>query len=503
MKLRTGIVVLVAALLIIAGCGKDNGTDPETSLKISGTVTFTGEWPQDAADVRVVAGMDFPIQNFDDLVMSDAIASEGSVSFSLEVESGTYDFVGVIWKPANGEWNLAGICGIYTMDSEFGAPAGVTVDSDNPTAEGIDISVNRSRAKSAQNAEIIGNINLQGAWPDGYVSAVVVSSAKDLIAEDFDLLDLNMGTAVDQSETSKAYVVPSPPGTIKSIGILFLNAEGIIATDALYFSQNNGGLIIEDVEVATNASVVGPDFNMTLGSVTSAIQGTVNFIGDWPETAEEVRLITATVYPPAIEELIIGEEIQPDVDTHKYTFYLPPDTYKLVGVAWRAEGTNWDVMSICGAYFVGEDSLAPGEIEIPSDDTIIKDINIVVDRSKARKATETYIQGNVAFNGDWPEGITEARVIATTRFQIFPTVIPTMLDLAFGASIPAGTTSFNYNLKAFPGTFAAIGVIFLKADEQLNINDILYSLDVGGLSLDPFAVEENTVATGPDFNVQF
>ena len=43
---------------------------------------------------------------------------------------------------------------------------------------------------------------------------------------------------------------------------------------------------------------------------------------------------------------------------------LRADTYTLVGVAWRAQGTNWDLLSICGVYFAGNDTLAPGKVVI-------------------------------------------------------------------------------------------------------------------------------------------
>ena len=134
---------------------------------------------------------------------------------------------------------------------------------------------------------------------------------------------------------------------------------------------------------------------------------------------------------------------------------------------------------------------------------MIQDINIVVNRSKARKITETYIEGDITFDGTWPSGVTEARVIATTKFQVFPPILPTMLDLAFSDPIPAGSTTASYKMRAFPGTFAAIGVIFIKEGQLLTINDILYSLDVGGLSLEPFDVAENSVVSGRDFNIQF
>jgi hypothetical protein len=503
MKVKISIFSLLIIGLFVLSCKNDSGVEPTPKPKIEGTVTFSGNWPEAADDVRIVIGTDFPIKRFDDLKMSKSIGSDGDINYSIEVEKGSYKFIGVAWKPQTGVWGLASICGVYSADTDFLAPAPVTVSDDGQVVSGINMAVDRSRAKKLTAARVVGSVDLQGAWPDSYASAVVITSGKDLIAESFDLLDFNMGTALERGQTSADYTVDTPAGTNRTIGVVFLDSDGKVTQEAVYFSQNNGGLKVQDQNVTDNQTVDGPDFNIKMGSVTSGIQGTVSFTGSWPAKAEEVRLIAATIFPPAIEELIIGEEISPDASNHKYTFYLEPAAYKLIGVAWRAEGTDWDIVSICGAYFAGEDSLAPSEVVVPDENTIVKDINIVVRRSRARKATETYIQGNVTFTGTWPTGITEARVIATTKFQIFPTILPTMLDLALSDPITPGITSTQYTLKAFPGTFAAVGVIFLKADQPLSIDDILYSLDVGGLSINPFVVPENSTVAGPNFDIKF
>jgi hypothetical protein len=500
----TFIFSLIAAGLILIRCSSDdNPVEPEKKSKIEGTISFSGQWSETPEEIRVAVAENFPIKNFNDLILGSPLEDNGNADYSLEIDNGFYKFVGVVWKPQGGDWGLASICGVYTNDQDFQTPEGVSLSSEGQTVSGIDISVDRAKGKVLDGAKITGTVSLQGAWPDEYASAVIISSKKDMISEQFDLLDLNMGTALDRGESAAAYEIDTPADTVRTIAVAFLDINGKLTEDAVYFAQNNGGLVLNEQIINSNQAVNGPNFEVSLGSVTSAVKGTINFTGSWPAEAEEVRLITATTYPPAIEELIIGEEISPDVSSHKYTFYLEPDTYKLMGVAWRAKGTEWDIMSICGAYFAGEDSLAPSDVVIPDENSIIEDINIVVNRSKARKVSETYIQGSVDFNGAWPEQFTEARVVATTKFQIFPTELPTMLDLAFSPTIEVGSTSVDYNIKAFPGTFAAIGVIFLNEEQTLTIDDILYSLDVGGLSIEPFDVAENATVNGPDFTIEF
>ncbi|MBN1466876.1 hypothetical protein JXA02_14070 [candidate division KSB1 bacterium] len=488
--------------LFLLHCGKDSGVEPMPKGKIEGAISFSGAWPETVAEVEVVLSKEFPIASFDDLKRVK-LTSNAESSYSISVDFGEYKFIGVAWRPASGAWGLASICGVYSLDDGFGAPASVSVSSDDPVADNINIQVDRSRARTLTNSRIVGALSLHGAWPDSFASAMVISSEKDLIAEPFTLLDLNMGTAIRRGETAADYAVSTPAGTNRTVGLAFLDADGRLTRQAVYFAKNSGGLEIREQHIASDQTVAGPEFNVKLSAISSGIQGTVSFLGDWPAEAAEVRLITATVFPPAFDELIIGEEIAPNATNHKYTFYLTPAIYKVVGVVWRAEGTSWDVLSICGAYFAGDDSLAPSQVVVPDEETIVKDVNILVKRPQARKITETYIEGNIVFNGAWPADCTEARVIATTKFQIFPAILPTMLDLAFSEPIAAGTAAVTYRMRAFQGTFAAMGVIFVKQDQKLTINDILYSLNVGGLNLEPFAVAENQVVSGRDFTIQF
>ena len=502
--MRYGIVIsLIAAGLLFNSCKKDEpNPEPEVKAKIEGTVTLTGEWPETPADIRVVLSEEFPITSFDDLVQSSSLVDSGSIDYSFEVAHGSYKFVGVIWKPENGNWGLASICGVYTEDNDFYTPKGVTIDSAS-TVTGIDIAVDRSIGKVLNGSKITGSVSLDGAWPDEYSSAVIVSSKTNLVTEQFNLFDLNMGTSLQRGATSADYVIDVPADSNSVIAIAFLDNNGTLTEDAIYFAQQYNGLEVNKQLISANQSIEGPDFAIDFGGITSAITGKIIFKGTWPDETEEIRLITATTYPPNLDELIIGEEISPDVASHNYAFYLEPNTYKLMGVAWRAKGTEWDVLSICGAYFEGTDSLTPTDIVIPDENSIVDNINIVVNRSKARKNTETYIKGNIQFNGTWPSEFTEARVVATTKFNISPVEMPTMLDLAFSSTIEVGSTSYDYYFKAFPGTFKAISVIFMNEDETMTIDDILYSLDIGGLSIDPFDVSENETFDGPDFTIEF
>ena len=241
-----------------------------------------------------------------------------------------------------------------------------------------------------------------------------------------------------------------------------------------------------------------------LEPIRSNIQGTITYSGEWPAPVAEVRLVTATKFPPSgVSDLLIGESIPVTGDSYDFNFYLKPGAYDLIGVAWREQNSIWDIISVCGIHFSGSDSLAPGEIVIPTDTSQVNNINIIVDRSQAKRVTNTKIIGSVKFTGAWPDSVLEVRVIATTKFNFFPTVLPTLLDLSFSNSISAGIDSAEYIINAFPDTYVATAVIFFQSGQSLSFDDIIFSLNVGGLNLTPFTAVEDSTTVGPDFQIVF
>ncbi|MBN2007904.1 hypothetical protein JW960_01015 [candidate division KSB1 bacterium] len=251
--------------------------------------------------------------------------------------------------------------------------------------------------------------------------------------------------------------------------------------------------------------ILNCDTNPGLEPIRSGIQGTITYSGEWPATPAEVRIVSAKKFPPTdLNDLIIGESIPVNSTSYPYTFYVKPGTYPLLGVAWRAQDASWDIISICGLYFSGSDSLSPGELIVNNNRDVVPDINIHVNRSRAHKVTDTKITGHLSFNGAWPDSVSEARVIATTRFSVFPSIVlPTLLDIAFSNSIPRDATEGEYTIGAYPGTFAAIGVLFIKPGQTLGLGDIAYSISVGGLNATPLVVNENETAVGPSFEIEF
>ena len=408
-----------------------------------------------------------------------------------------------LWRTADNGWDFSSICGVYYSPGDSLLPGEVPLVSGNATVTDVNITVNRSAARLVSDARITGSVRFEGAWPDSIDYAMVVASRKNPLTQSITVLDLDIGTIMESGTEYQEYSINVSPELYQAVSVLFVPKGRPLTFDDLYTANNIGAVSINPIQVSENQTAQGPHFYVTLGDIRSHIQGTVTFTGQWPAEAAEVRMIAANTFPPEFEEVIIGELIPPDATVYSYDFKLPQDTYNLIGVAWRAEGTTWDLLSVCGFYLEDGDSLSPAEVTIPTDTSIVQNIRFGVNRSKSRITSDTRITGSITFSGTWPADITEARVIATTKFNILPVQLPTLLDLGFSDPIKPGTTSLDYEIMAFPGLFKATAVIFFREGQKLDVNGILYSSQVNGLNLDAYEVRLNEHKHGPDFAIQF
>jgi len=504
MKLKS-ISMITILLLPFLNCVKDKGVEPETvQSAIKGEITFTGEWPVEPAEVRIVSSKESPPASIEDMYLGVSVPSDqDSYAYTCELEPGDYRMVGVAWREEGGDWDYSSVCGLYFEAGDSLNPGTVTVPTETSVIENIDMTVNRSKARRVGTSQITGTVTFNGAWPDSFTSAIVVVSPKDPLSESLSILDLRTSAPITPGTAEMQYDIQVAAGTYEAQGVIFFKEGAPFTQDDWYYSQNIGGLLIQDLVVNDNETVQGPDFDLQLMSFDSQITGTIQFSGAWPETAEEVRIVASTKFPPALQDMIVGEEIPPDVDAYEYHFDLWPETYKIVGVVWRAEGTQFDLLSVCGVYFAGTDTLAPSEVVVPTDTSVVQGIDIAVNRSKARVITDSRIVGSITFEGEWPEDITEMRVIASTRFSLFPLELPSLFDLSFSESLASGVTEVDYEIKAFPATYMATGVIFFREGQTLSQDDILYSAGVNGLDLSTYTVERDATVQGPDFEIEF
>jgi hypothetical protein len=254
--------------------------------------------------------------------------------------------------------------------------------------------------------------------------------------------------------------------------------------------------------------IVACEIDHGIEPIRSSIQGEIQYKGTWPGTPAEVRLIAANKFPPAgVSDLILGETVPTNVQSYQFSFYLKPGTYNVLGVAWREQESTWDILSICGLYFSGTDSLLPGDITLAYDTSNVKGIKIVVNCSKARRVVNARITGKINFQGTWPDSISEVRVVASSAPT--PNVFallqkpPTLLDLSFSDAITPNSAAVNYSINAAPMKYYVTGVIFFRMNRSLSMADLTYSLKVGGLKLQQIQPVPEDAIAGPDFNIVF
>ncbi len=230
------------------------------------------------------------------------------------------------------------------------------------------------------------------------------------------------------------------------------------------------------------------DIDRGLAPLKNGISGTIYFKGAWPENTDQVLALASTDFPPqGITQLDMGEPLPHGVNSAQYTIFLPPGTYRAVGVVWKEKNYEWNTNNIIGVYFIGDDSLSPGIVEVP-EDSMATGIDIVADFSRARSHFESSISGTLLFNGDWPENADNLFVVASL-VPLFPE-LPTLLDLYISSSIPIGLDSVDYEISVPPDTYNFLAVILLEQNASIGLNSIK------GLYVEPITVPDNAAQVG-------
>lgn len=256
--------------------------------------------------------------------------------------------------------------------------------------------------------------------------------------------------------------------------------------------RNQFSLIMLFVVLLT-VQLMNCEIDHGLEPIRSGIQGTIKYVGKWPQNTAEVRIVAATKFPPSdINDLIIGDILPIGGDSTLYTFYLDPGNYYL-GLVWRERNSAWGIQSIFGIYTEPGNAFAPASITIPDSRTIVTGKNIIADFAYARRATKSSISGTIKFFGQWPSGSESCMVIATTKFPP-----ATLLDLAFSGLQPANVDSMNYFIPASPGLYRALGVVIKKVDQPWGLENL-----AGLLLKDIMVATDSSQVTNINFVVYF
>ena len=149
------IIVIIMGLFITTGCEDSTGSEPPESATISGTITFTGDWPAEG-DVAVSLSSTWPPTGAP--AASLVITESGTYDYTFNnVTFGTYASIAVSWQdpndenPATNQYPFGAYGGVYPFFTAYGGtdPTTITVSETDYSKTGLDFSVNLIYAASS------------------------------------------------------------------------------------------------------------------------------------------------------------------------------------------------------------------------------------------------------------------------------------------------------------------------------------------------------------------
>ena len=274
--MKIHLFLLTALLALLLGCDTDtntNGPGPgEDSTTIShgvkGKVTFTGEWPANAVEVKPVTSTVFPPE-MDDIIFGDSIPVDASTfDYEFELDPGTYKIFGIAWRNEGAEWNYPSFCGTYYSkeDDDSLAPSYITVADDSDVVNRVDIGVNRSKAHPVSKAKITGSVTFIGTWPSEFTEARVIATTKLDISslETPSFNDLAFSNSIAKGSTAYNYEIPAFPGYFLATFVIFFKENEKLSISDVTYSSDHGGLdLTKTYTVELDQTVIGPDFTVT------------------------------------------------------------------------------------------------------------------------------------------------------------------------------------------------------------------------------------------------
>ena len=145
-------IIIILGLLLTTGCENSTGSETPESATISGTITFTGDWPSDG-DVAVSLSSTWPPAGAPaaSSAITESELSSGTYAYTFEnVTFGTYASITVSWQdpndsnPATNQYTLGAYGGVYPFFTAYGGtdPTTITVSETDYSKINLDFSAN-------------------------------------------------------------------------------------------------------------------------------------------------------------------------------------------------------------------------------------------------------------------------------------------------------------------------------------------------------------------------
>ncbi len=231
---------------------------------------------------------------------------------------------------------------------------------------------------------IAGVIRFENEWPEATDQVVVVAATKfPPTSLDEIIMSEPLSTFVD----STSYVIWTNPETFKAVGVVWKEKDqpwDVTNIIGIYFPTDDhftpGSVTIPDRKTLVDTIDIEADLELARLNVASAITGMLRVTGEWSKDAESVLVVASrTVLPTSLLDIIFSSPIKAGFDSTTYTLSVQPGTYRLIGALVTEAGQSIGVESIKGIYKKNPGDFFPGAVVIPTDTTVVSDIDITLD----------------------------------------------------------------------------------------------------------------------------
>lgn len=231
---------------------------------------------------------------------------------------------------------------------------------------------------------LAGTIYFEESWPEN-TDQVMVVAAK--VFPPSDLEDIIMSEPLQTFVDTIDYEIWTNPGTFQAVGVVWKEIDqpwDVTNIIGIYFPTDDrfspGNVTIPDRETLVDSIDINADLSLARHYVESTINGQLSVNGEWPETAENVLVVASqTILPTGLLDIVFGVPIQAGFDSTLYSLTVQPGTYRLIGALVTETDSPVGIESIKGIYRKNPGDFFPGSVVIPSDTTVVENINITID----------------------------------------------------------------------------------------------------------------------------
>lgn len=274
--------LIICLLCFSQGCDKGlDVIDPTEQVQhgIQGQILFkfNDQWPENLAETRLVASKDFPPStdaSSEGIIFSDPIpAGVDTFDYQLSLDTGVYQFIGVIAREKGKSWEVSNIYSVYSQLPDilgFIFPDSVAVETDTSIVGNVNMEVDLTRGS------INGKVTFEGEWPDNTLIAGVAVFEKYSGQSLFEVLGQLRGISIiPPNVDASAYSARVPDGTYDAVVAVVITQEvldNILASDisdiavGFYPSAADPG-VPGVVQVTDGENITGIDINANLGSI--------------------------------------------------------------------------------------------------------------------------------------------------------------------------------------------------------------------------------------------